>query len=64
MIEVKRVEKDFWACNSCKRPDSEINVFWIVLTDVDDGGSASTSFRLCTDCMDELYKKIGGVKNE
>ena len=59
MIKIEKINKDFWACNSCLKTGEETTIYNVSLTvqDEDDKGSASSSFRLCKSCLKELNAK-------
>lgn len=59
MINIEKIDKSFWACNSCLKTGEETTVYNISLAIQDENmnGSASSSFRLCKDCLKELNAK-------
>lgn len=61
MITIERVEKKYSVCSGCQKKDEEVNVYHVSITQVFEDSSQSSSFRLCTDCLDELASKIKGL---
>lgn len=57
MIEIKKVDLDFWECNNCQKSGKESEIYTVSLVRDSLQGSNSSSFRLCADCLKELSDK-------
>ena len=52
MIKIVKVDKSYWACNSCLSKDKLLNIV------IGAEESHTSSIRLCKKCREELISKL------